>query len=131
MTKSDGIAEVQYFEHDSFVGTRRMYCCGYSEAGKSYSAFWPHTAYFCPKCGDLWGRAIYSYQFDYQPIPRSSWVVESRPCVGCGDGQFLYAQSLEGCSPPLLLRELAALLEGTSYEYNRNFPAADQSQHRD
>jgi len=94
-----------------------MYCCGARDASGAFSAFWPHTAYFCPLCGDLWGRAVMSYEFDYAPRVHGSWVVEKRPCVRCGDGQFLY----DGCNPEsvfldysdtgLLTRELLALME--------------------
>ena len=106
---------VNYFEQDQFVGQRKMYCCGYDQvSGPSVSAFWPHTAYFCPQCGQLWGRAIFDYQFDYSPIPRSSWVIESRPCAHCGDGQFLVGQYPEDLGPEaydLLKREVLVLLE--------------------
>ena len=129
--KNDGIALVQYFEHDQFVGTRRTYCCSASEAGVSFSAYWPHTAYFCPKCGDLWAREIFTYEFDYAPRVRSSWAVESRPCVSCGDGQLLSGHhSLDNVDSALLTRELLALLEGLSYEHNCNFPS-DHSRYGD
>lgn len=109
---ASGNATVQYFEGKSFVGEREVYCCGASMGGKSFSAFWPHTAYFCPHCGELWGRAIYQFHFEYFPIPRASWVVESRRCVRCGDGTFLVGQSLENVSEDLLRRELLAILNG-------------------
>lgn len=117
---SSGNATVTYLEQDRFVGSREVYCCGYAPtSGVTVSAYWPHTAYFCPRCGSLWGRAIYDYHFDYAPIPKGSWAIESRPCVRCGDGQFLYGHdSLEGVSPELLTRELLALIEGAA---NGNF----------
>lgn len=110
----DGNALVQYFERDAFIGSRRVYCCGASMAGEHFSAYWPHTAYFCPVCGDLWGRAVMCYEFEYAPIVHGSWVVEKRACVEHGDGQFLYAQLLDSCDEELIRRELLALLEGVS-----------------
>lgn len=111
----DGIATVQYFEHDALVGSRRAYCCGARNASGSFSAFWPHTAYFCPICGDLWGRAIMCYEFDYAPaIHDACWSIEQRRCVEHGDGQFLVGYDrphLDTASPDLLTREFLALLE--------------------
>lgn len=112
-TSHEGTATVLYLERDTPVGSRRSYCCGYrSPSGVPSSAFWPHTAYFCPHCGEIWARAIYTFDFAYAPIPRDSWVVEKRPCVEHGDGQLLFGQwDLDGCSPELLTRELLALME--------------------
>lgn len=110
--QTDGIAYVEFFERDTYAGSRRVYCCGATEAGVSFSAYWPHTAYFCPTCGELWGRAIYQYKFAYAPRIKGHWTVEKRPCVGCGDGQFLVGrESFDECSKELLTRELLALLE--------------------
>lgn len=112
MPPYSGPSTVQYFEGSTFVGQREIYCCGYAPAsGTPVSAYWPHTAYFCALCGEIWGRAIYQHHFSYQPIPQAPWVVESRRCVKHGDGTFLTAQPLESVSTPLLTRELLALLE--------------------
>lgn len=112
LSEPSGNATVQYFEGGSYVGEREIYCCGYTPTtGVSVSAYWPHTAYFCPICGEIWGRAIYQYRFTYSPIPKNSWVVETRRCVKHGDGTFLTAQPLENASHKLLIRELLALLE--------------------
>lgn len=114
---TDGLATVQYFERDTYVGSRQMYCCGASSAGVSFSAYWPHTAYFCPVCGDLWGRAVMCYEFEYAPKVPGSWIVEKRRCVEHGDGQFLYdginsdSVWLNYASPELLTREFHALME--------------------
>lgn len=105
-----GTATVQYFERDAFVGERRVYCCGASSGGESFSALWPHTAYVCPLCGQLWGRAVYQYEFDYSPRVRMVWAVEVRRCVSCGDGAFLVSQDLDSCSHSLLQREATILL---------------------
>ena len=112
MDTSSGNSTVLYLEGSSPVGEREVYCCGYAPApGISVSAHWPHTAYFCPVCGEIWGRAIYQHHFSYSPIPKNSWVVETRRCVKHGDGTFLTGQSLEHTSYKLLTRELLALLE--------------------
>lgn len=123
-TNPDGQARVDYFEASRFVGSRRVYCCGATEAGERFSAYWPHTAYFCPQCGELWGRAIYTFEFAYVPRVSGSWVVEQRRCVQHGDGQFLYAQSLELADRDLLTRELLALIEG-ALNGNFNLSAAE------
>jgi len=108
-----GSASIVYLDQDqSLLGRREVYCCGYTE---SHSAYWPHTAYFCPLCGELWARAIYSFSFEYRPIPQAAWTVTLRPCVKCGDGTLLDEQ-LEGASPELLTREFLALLERYHYE---------------
>lgn len=108
-----GTATITYLERDAFVGTRTTYCGGYRGGdGVPRSAYWPHTVYFCPFCGDIWARAIWDKHFDYDPIPPDVWVIEKRPCVEHGDGQLLFAQEdLELCSPELLKRELLALME--------------------
>ena len=106
-----GTAIARYFLHSSLVGTRRLYCCGYrGEDGTSRSAHWPHVAYFCPKCGEIWGREVLTYQFDYAPLPDAVWVIESRRCAKHGDGLFLTGKLLEDCSDELLRRELSVLL---------------------
>ena len=114
LVKTDGPATVQYFERDAYVGSRRMYCCGASSAGESFSAYWPHTAYFCPVCGDLWGREVIQPEFDYAPRVSGPWVIERRRCVEHGDGQFLVGKDLDYVSLELLTREFLALLEGVS-----------------
>ena len=112
MATSSGNATVLYMEGSRPVGEREVYCCGYSPStGISISAYWPHTAYFCPICGEVWGRAIYQHHFTYSPTSKNSWVVETRRCVKHGDGTFLTAQPLENASHKLLTRELLALLE--------------------
>lgn len=107
-----GNSTIQYFEGSRFIGERLSYCCGAREAdGISFSAFWPHTAYFCPYCGEVWGREIYQHHFEYSPRPPESWVVEKRPCPRHGDGQFLSGLSeFEHCSDDLLRREVLVLL---------------------
>ena len=107
-----GTSVVRFFERDVFVGEYEQYSAGYSDgAGKRYSGYWPHVAYFCPTCGELWGRAIITHQFPYKPIPSAQWRVVDRRCVGCGDGQFLIERAqLDNVSPELLSREFQVLL---------------------
>lgn len=116
MTKFDGSATVFYSDQGIPVGERRVYCCGASDSGETFSAYWPNTAYFCPACGEIWGRAVYDFEFEYSPrVVGRPWVVESRRCVKHGDGTFLAGQLLEGCSSELLTRELLALLQGANH----------------
>lgn len=112
MTPSvDGNATILYFDRDQFVGERSLYCCGYATAsGERHSAYWPNTAYFCPHCGEIWGRAVYDFKFQYSPYIRDNapWVIESRRCPSHGDGYFLSGlgeESLPFCSLGLLKRE--------------------------
>jgi hypothetical protein len=113
MTKRySGDAFVQYFEHGTYVGSRRIYCCGASYLGESFSAYWPHTAYFCPVCGDLWGREVLQPEFDYAPRVSGAWVIEKRACAEHGDGQFLCGKLLDNADHDLLTRELLALIQG-------------------
>ena len=120
MTSSEeavGIAYVRYFEKDSFIGTREMYCCGFSPGNGAppVSAHWPHTAYFCPVCGEIWARAVLEHQFNYAPLPaKILWSVEIRRCAEHGDGTLLigHLTDLERCSQSLLAREALALSMG-------------------
>lgn len=109
----DGNATILYFEYERPVGSRLQYCCGYAPTkGERRSAYWPCTAYVCPICGELWGREILDYHFQYSPIPKTSWVVETRRCPSHGDGTFLsgYAgDHLSQCSTELLHREALIL----------------------
>lgn len=111
MMQVDGNATILYFDRDQFVGERSLYCCGYATAsGERHSAYWPNTAYFCPHCGEIWGRAVYDFKFQYSPYIRDNapWVIESRRCPSHGDGYFLSGlgeESLPFCSLGLLKRE--------------------------
>ena len=109
----DGTAVVHYLEGNSIVGTREVYCCGYASSdGSRHSASWPNTAYFCPVCGEIWGRAVYDYHFQYSPVTPHNWVVESRRCAKHGDGLFLSGygeEHLPFCSRELLAREALIL----------------------
>lgn len=112
--RHEGNATIQYFEGSRYTGSQRVYCCGASAEGERFSAYWPHVAFFCPQCGELWGRAIYQREFDYRPRIAAEWHVESKRCVRCGDGQFLAGLPLDGADTDLLTRELLALMEGVS-----------------
>lgn len=112
-----GNGMIQFFEGTRFVGEQKRYFCGANDGGESFSAYWPHTAYFCSQCGEIWGRAICQYGFDYKPRVLAPWTIEQRRCVKHGDGYFLGhipvlrpEQDLDACSPELLLREATLLL---------------------
>lgn len=107
---TSGPATVTYFLGQSLVGSRESYCCGYSEAGESYSAYWPNIAYFCEICGELWGRQILTFHFDYAPRFGATWKVRSRPCQWCGGGNFLVDEPLDGADEALLRHELRVLI---------------------
>ena len=110
---ADGNATILYFEYERPVGSRLQYCCGYARSSvERVSAYWPCTAYVCPVCGELWGREVLDYHFQYSPIPKTSWVVEARRCAKHGDGYFLSGlgeSSLPPCSLELLKREALLL----------------------
>lgn len=109
----DGNATILYLEYERSVGSRQQYCCGYAHSsGERVSAYWPCTAYVCPVCGELWGREVLDYHFQYSPIPKTSWVVETRRCAKHGDGLFLSGygeEHLPFCSRELLAREALIL----------------------
>lgn len=108
-----GKAKVLYLENNVPVGFREIDCSSYTSlSGTINSAAYPHTAFFCPTCGEIWARAIYDFQFSYQPLIESSWVTEIRRCPQHGDGTFLSGYSgshLENCSRELLAREALIL----------------------
>jgi len=66
----------------------------------------PSWAFFCPRCGEIWGRVVRT-----SPAENQHWLVMQRPCVAHGDGQMLVGQDLNRCSQALLQRELLAILE--------------------
>jgi hypothetical protein len=103
------IAEAQYFEGRQYVGSRRA-------AIPDVPDFWPSVAYFCPTCGELWGRMIYQFPEDYTTRSTVAWMIERRRCVKHGDGQFLVGYDLhplENFSSGLLKREAEVLLYTT------------------
>lgn len=100
-----------YFERDQYIGSRSVDPDATDADGNKFYPYVPHTAYFCPRCGELWGRQLMADESIYSSRGWPSWTIEKRPCVEHGDGQFLYAQPLDGADDALLSRELAALLE--------------------
>ena len=111
-SRTAGNATVQWFENDVFVGEQYVYCCGSAmPGGESASGYWPNLAIICPECGRLWARAIYQYEFSYQPRVPWKWVAEARRCPEHGDGTFLRERDiLDQCSPEILRREAILLL---------------------
>jgi predicted RNA-binding Zn-ribbon protein involved in translation (DUF1610 family) len=112
MSQIDGNATLRFLESSRFVGEIRQYCCGYaSPSGERSSAYWPNIAFICPQCGELWARAVYSFEFTYRPIPLARWVVKARHCPECGDGHLIPPDTdLATVSPELLKREVFLLL---------------------
>ena len=108
--RPDGMAEVIYSTGTQTIGTREVYCCGASDSGKTFSAYWPHTAYFCPFCGQVWARAQYFHRFNYSPRVDQPWAIEIRKCLSHGDGQLLVGQPLDGCDAGLIAWEFRALM---------------------
>ena len=102
-----GVAEVQFFEHERYSGSLKHYCSG---TDNERSGFWPHLAYVCPLCGELWCRAIYQFEFQYNPLPRANWKTREKYCPTCGDGFLLEGRPLEEASEELLRRELQLYL---------------------
>jgi hypothetical protein len=97
----------RFFAEGAYVGELRAYFAAASQGGQSFSGHWPHQAFFCPECGDLWGRAVNDTSgFAYHPIPPAKWIVHVRPCAQHGDGILLPPEADLGfVSPDLLLRE--------------------------
>lgn len=112
--KHSGPAALKFFERDQFVGELRQYCCGYrGTGGEVRSAYWPNTAFACPTCGNIWGRSVFEFEFDYAPIPPNPWVFEIRRCRDHGDGLFLTGipdQILREFTTSNLLRREAEIL---------------------
>jgi len=104
------ISTLQVFLAARLLGETSHYCAGFSDGGKSYSGFWPHVAFFCTECGELWGRRFYQHPPSYSPLPSAKWVVQERRCRECGDGELLAAGMEEAASPELLKYEFEVLL---------------------
>lgn len=85
MSRADGNATLSRFIQDRLTGTEEVYCCG---TPTDRSAFWPHRASFCPECGEIWKREVYTYHFSYQPIPHDKWRVEEDLCPTCTETIF-------------------------------------------
>jgi hypothetical protein len=98
-----GTATIYYFEHDKPAGTRKVYCGGYDDGRTVHSAYYPNEAFVCRRCGDLWARTVWQFDFVYRPVPQLPWAICARDCVKCGDG--LLTDDLEGASNDLVERE--------------------------
>lgn len=108
-----GVATVQCFENSSPAGTYSHYCCGFDNLGSSYSAWWPHVALFCPYCGELWGRRVYLYNFDYQPYRAVPWNIETEACAAHGGGQLIPTNYESDADEQLIKREFTLLMQQT------------------
>jgi ribosomal protein S27AE len=111
-----GNVTVHYFEGETYAGSRQAHVPSQNLRTGTYSKFSPNRAFFCINCGQLWGRSIYEFTFDYTPFCDMKWVMYSIKCVKCGDGQFLEHEDIEYCDKSLLTRELLALIEGVKNE---------------
>ena len=67
--------------------------------------------FFCPKCGDIWGKIEVS--------PQSRWTFEPRKCEKCGGKEHLYSHFNYEIFPPEVIAEvLKTFKEGEPiYEY--------------
>ena len=106
-----GGALVQCFDHGALVGSYSHYCCGFDNAGDKYSAHWPHWALFCPHCGEIWGRRVYVYKFQYRPYLDVPWVVETAPCAQHGGGQLIPNTLTDRADEQLIRREFNLLMQ--------------------
>lgn len=76
----DGHAAASWYEKNRLIGVGREYLCGASQGGVSFSAYWPHSAFFCPVCGEIWARKVFEYEFNYRPLSSSPWTCLTKNC---------------------------------------------------
>lgn len=105
---------ITYLEGKNFVGTREetVHAAG-GYWGGHFQVYFPHVAFFCCACGEIWARGIADVKFDYQPVPGVNWKTTYRRCPKCGGGELLFDvmdSDLDTCSHELLHRELLILL---------------------
>lgn len=74
-----GHAQVTTFE-GSDVHSERVYCAG---TPPNNSAYYPNVAWFCPECGEIWRRQVYTFEFSYRPLVEEKWKVYSSRCLAC------------------------------------------------
>jgi len=74
-----GHATLTTFE-GSDVKQERIYCAG---TPPNHSCYYPNVAWFCPECGEIWRRQVYSFEFTYRPLPAEKWKVYSTHCRAC------------------------------------------------
>ena len=96
---------VQYFEGEAYVGSRYADRAWQGAAYITDYPYWPHTAYFCGQCGEVWAREI----SQGVGTPRG-WALIHRPCVEHGGGEFLLNTDLDSADRDLLRRELLVIL---------------------
>lgn len=78
-TSTNGHATITTFE-GTHVSTERVYCCG---TPPNRSAYYPHVAWFCPECGEVWRRQVYAFEFTYAPLVAEKWKVYTSRCAPC------------------------------------------------
>jgi hypothetical protein len=106
-------AKFIFFEGTKLAGTRDILVAPIEWGNGFRSSYHPSIAYFCPECGEIWGRAVFSPSGPYDPIVQAKWIIETRHCPKHGDGYFLVGLSdsqLSACSKELLKREALLLM---------------------
>lgn len=83
--RTNGNATLSTFVGGSLVREELVYCAG---TPPNRSAYYPHIATFCPECGELWRREVYTYHFDYAPIPWARWRTQEDLCPSCTPAIF-------------------------------------------
>lgn len=91
---TSGQATLSVFQGDRLVRSGERYCAGGREG---HSALWPHVAWFCRICGEIWRREVYTYHFDYRPECGDRWTIVQNICDKCGEPEVrrLFAELLE------------------------------------
>ena len=94
---------MHFFLHNKFLGQADCPSVPFSCARARAQPDWePDIAFFCPRCGDVWARAIANKGFE--------WLVLTKYCLGHGDGSLLMETwtDLNLFSRDFLLNELIA-----------------------
>jgi hypothetical protein len=111
----NGLITRTYYLDALPLGQLTFHACGYSEGGQSYSAHWPHLAYFCDTCGRIWAEGRNEYHFDYSPLPVAKWKVEVIGCEQHNGGVLVPTEYLCYADNDLLTYELSTELSRKEY----------------
>lgn len=79
---------VSYWLGDQLLGCEELYAL---RTNGMKPAMVQSTAYFCPRCGDIWGRTVVVHNKDFlQERPEiGEWRVETKACQEHGIGNML------------------------------------------
>lgn len=91
--KHSGHAQVTTFE-GQLVSRERVYCAG---TPPEHSCYYPNVSWFCPECGEIWRRQVYTFEFTYRPLVAKKWEV--------------YTSFCPACDAPRIVREFTQLLK--------------------